>query len=145
MSPEEKDGVHRMVRETVSRLQKSSTSPAHVGARYAKLINLLWKRPPKQTSESAKRNQNGNRLSIASVTQQSEITADTGQSVPIPINTFSWLDLDSVGDFAVQNSTTNFSPGYGDMSFVQDELGAIPIDGIDSQQWLNDNVPGYVF
>ena len=145
MSAEEKDGVRRMVVETVTRLQKSSTSTAHVGARYAKLISLLWKRPPKQNDESQVKGQDGSSLGSRNVSGTNIPSAGVPNVTGMPLSTFSWLDLDSVGNFAAQNNATNFSPGYADLNFMPEDLAAVTVDGIDSQQWFNDTNPGYVF
>lgn len=133
-----------MVIETVSRLQKSSTSRAHVGARYAKLINLLWRRPPKQNiGDATKPSANGTGLNGINNTQQNQQAMNIMDG-SFPLNTFSWLDLDSVGTFASQNNGTNFSPSYADLAFMQEDMNAA-LDGMDSQQWFNDSTPGYVF
>ena len=55
MSNEEKEGVRRMVVETIWRLRKSDTEPAHVGSRYARLISLLWRRPPRRPPTASAR------------------------------------------------------------------------------------------
>ena len=147
MSSEEKDGVRRMVVETVTRLQKSSTSTAHVGARYAKLINLLWKRPPKQNDDSQTKapSSSSNAENHAGGGSDAPAMSTASGTAGIPINAFSWLDLDSVGNFAAQNNASGFSSGFADLSFVPEELNAVTMDGINSQQWFNDTNPGYIF
>ena len=149
MSPEEKDGVRRMVIETVARLQRSSTSPNHVGAQYARLINLLWRRPPKQTNEQSTKKHNGvDSAEDGQHPASQPVVGLVNGTMPLP--TFSWLDLDSVGNFAAQNNSDNgVSPSYTDFSFIPEGLGPGPVvalpDGVDSQQWFNDNTPSYVF
>ena len=144
MSTEERDGVRRMVIETVSRLQKSSTSPAHVGARYAKLINLLWRRPPKQgNAETTKANANGTDLNGVNTNQHNQPIMNVVDG-SFPLHTFSWLDLDSVGIFATQNNGTGISPSYADLAFMPDDMN-VALEGVDSQQWFNDSTPNYVF
>jgi hypothetical protein len=141
MSNEEKEAVRRMVIETVSRLQKSSTSPTHVGARYAKLINLLWRRPPKHNpADTAKTTSTSNTITNTQADQNAMNMIDNN----IPLGTFSWLDLDSVGNFATQNNANNFSPNYPDLAFMPEDVN-VALEGVDSQQWFNDTTPNYVF
>ena len=145
MSSEEKDGVRRMVIETVARLQKSSTSAAHVGSRYARLISLLWKRPPKQNSDGVGKTQRGETIDGTNTGQPEQPVMGNTVGGGMPLNTFSWLDLDSVGTFAAQNTANPFSPGFTDFNYVPEDLNAVTGPGIDSQQWFNDTGPNYVF
>lgn len=47
MTDEERTGVRRMISHTIDRLQKASTGAGHMGSRYARLLQLLWRKAPK--------------------------------------------------------------------------------------------------
>ena len=41
-----------MINHTIDRLQKASTGAGHMGGRYARLLQLLWRKVPKATNSS---------------------------------------------------------------------------------------------
>ena len=95
--------------ETFERLQKASACENDIGERYSRLIKLLWRKPPGRGSIAEPIE---NTRALAAHANLSH-TNDAGQpdhamfdtSIPQPsINTFSWLDLGAVGDFAITNN-----------------------------------------
>ncbi|KFZ07856.1 hypothetical protein V502_09689 [Pseudogymnoascus sp. VKM F-4520 (FW-2644)] len=90
LGSQEKVGVRRMIKDSISRLRAGSVRPGEFGLRYAQLLELLWR----QTDE--------------------EVAQRDGTTIPVtdphpalmvqrpPINApdeFSWLDLQAVGEF----------------------------------------------
>ncbi|PMD27036.1 hypothetical protein NA56DRAFT_667506 [Hyaloscypha hepaticicola] len=51
MTEEERTFVRRMITQTIERLQKASMNANHMGNRYARLLQLLWRKPPKHPSK----------------------------------------------------------------------------------------------
>lgn len=139
MSKEERDAVTRMVGETVICLRKSSTNASHIGTRYAKLITLLWRRPPKQKRPKPDTEQeatpNGTKYQ-PTFECQDQVGGD------LSLNAFSWLDLSAVGDFATRNNSTALSfPDFGLEDTNNDYINGF----VDNQQWFNDQSPSFVF
>ena len=177
MSNEEKEGARRMVVETIIRLRKSNTEPAHVGSRYARLISLLWRRPPRRqpTANSVSAavaaaatagGLHGHALApngigaaaaaaaaataAAAMDEEANLNQTATDSLEVTngdfsLNTFSWLDLDSVGHFATANNDA--SPSFADVPPpVEDGNGMVfGMHAIDSQQWFNDRPQDLVF
>jgi hypothetical protein len=48
MTEEERTGVRHMINLTIERLEKASVGANHMGSRYARLLRLLWRKPPKR-------------------------------------------------------------------------------------------------
>ncbi|KAK5107294.1 hypothetical protein LTR62_001423 [Meristemomyces frigidus] len=120
MGGDTRGSVKRMITDTVDKLQRASACTHDVGDRYSRLIRLLWRKPPAQTTMSepkvdAQRPnlphlQPTNSHDTATNNMQPVDPAQTGMydatnnnNFP-SINTFSWLDLPAVGDFATQNN-----------------------------------------
>lgn len=85
MTEEERTFVRRMITQTIERLQKASMNVNHMGSRYARLLQLLWRKPPKHPSKGHNQRQgqstidsrinpsnNPNDPSSASQTQQQQ-------------------------------------------------------------------------
>lgn len=119
----DRNDVKRMIADTVERLQRASTCVNDVGDRYSKLIRLLWRKPPVK---------DGPRMSVApqnmgepsgsgggsggmSSTSSDHVPDQVGfdpnqQMLPLnAINTFSWLDLQGVENFATSNNSISGS------------------------------------
>lgn len=107
----ERGSVKRMIADTIDRLQKASACSNDVGDRYSKLIKLLWRKPPGRMSVAE-----GADITRPATAQPRgvPITANNGgneqteqlmyENGPTNLNTFSWLDLPAVGDFAITNN-----------------------------------------
>lgn len=109
MGGDTRGSVKRLISDTMDNLQKSSACANDVGDRYSRLIRLLWRKAP------------GHRGSIADPSDITRpATAQNGgppgqerpgeanpmDTAPPSINQFSWLDLNAVGDFAVENNNS---------------------------------------
>ena len=157
MSNEEKEGVRRMVVETILRLRKSNTEPAHIGTRYARLISLLWRRSPRRAT-NASLVEGATNGAVGANGQPAQVPVDAEGNLnqtatdslevtngDFSLNTFSWLDLDSVGNFATANSEA--SPSFADIGQAVDGQNGVVfgMQPIDSQQWFNDRPQDLVF
>lgn len=97
----------RLITDAIDRLQKASACSNDVGDRYSRLIRLLWRKPPGRQSiaEGADITRPTTAQGRNSIAVNG--TNDNGDQVmyeAAPINSFSWLDLGAVGDFAVTNN-----------------------------------------
>ncbi|PKS05484.1 hypothetical protein jhhlp_008862 [Lomentospora prolificans] len=117
LRPEADKIVRRAVDVTISRFQKSAVHPHSPGYRYAKLLYLLWHKPPRKA---------GNKEAATDAAGQ----RDTHQGLNFPeqnrgvvtpvafgsLDQFSWRDLGSVGQFIASDGSipdNNFaSPGF---------------------------------
>ena len=88
MTDEERTGVRRMINHTIDRLQKVSTGTGHMGARYARLLQLLWRKVPKPESSSLATNNTARQYSTqpANPNQPFLSQAYTPQSNFIPLS-----------------------------------------------------------
>ncbi|KAH8657700.1 hypothetical protein BX600DRAFT_468025 [Xylariales sp. PMI_506] len=119
-------GIRRAVRESIIRLQKSSTNRHSIGQRYARSLRLLWRRSGKEGGRNGLGDANndasaavfGHGPPSSSVTQDSPsetyllaqrygVESEGGDVQPIDqldhLNGFSWWDLDSLGQFITNN------------------------------------------
>lgn len=110
MAGDKGKNIKRLISDTLDNLQKSSACANDIGDRYSRLIRLLWRKPPGR----------GGRNSIVDPGEPAQMTSNPGGPVgmgdshpampldapPPSINTFSWLDLGAVGDFAVENNNS---------------------------------------
>jgi hypothetical protein len=133
MGSSDRSAVRELIPKTMENLQRSSACPNDVGERYAKLLRLLWSRRPGRGSvidpadilQAVKNssmglnsgngggmnnnNGSGGTSDISSSTNNNPMAArstdfpDANDPVPPSINTFSWLDLGAVGDYAIEN------------------------------------------
>ncbi|GAB7365072.1 hypothetical protein MBLNU230_g5853t1 [Neophaeotheca triangularis] len=149
MAGDNRDNVKTLIAETVDRLQKASACANDVGERYARLIRLLWRRPPgggrSKTSKSSTATNNSNTNSNSTNPPSNPRTFSNSNPTSTPsqhnqslqtqnphsqnllyptdshqqqqsqnlhrpsINTFSWLDLPAVGEFATNNNDGSIS------------------------------------
>lgn len=94
MVPSEEAKVQGLVSRTTEVLKQASAGADDIGARYSRLLELLWKAKPS--------------MSTAETPQNSDFTMQTTLPNPVsdhtymdfsPANDFSWLDLEAVGDY----------------------------------------------
>lgn len=96
--------MRRSITETIERLKKSSTGPADMGHRYSRLLQLLWRKAPQQGSNDQQEQ------GVSNGTQRPTNKEATGpleenevQQTINPLGAFSWRDLDSVGQFVIND------------------------------------------
>jgi hypothetical protein len=142
MTEEERIGVKRMIIQTIERLQKASVGSNHMGSRYARLLQMLWRKAPKRTDPRESHRQSiDTRMQGQGILQdpnnagpgapfdpnQQFMGMNQGQMGIAPPGTFSWLDLGATWNFASQNnhSASASSAEMDDASF---ETGLSPFD-----------------
>ena len=131
----DRSSVKRMITDTIERLEKASANVNDVGDRYSKLIRLLWRKPPSKE---------GPRPSISHILDQGNSASggleqqhleqqgyDFNQQAPplSSINTFSWLDLQGVENFATNNNSIS-NPGSSSMEGMDVYDDGPAVDGI---------------
>jgi hypothetical protein len=107
MGGDSRNTIKRMITDTMDRLSKASACANDVGDRYSRLVRLLWRRPPGRASiaegaEMARAGADPYRMSISGAAMNDQ--PDQTMYEPAPINSFSWLDLGAIGDFAITNN-----------------------------------------
>jgi hypothetical protein len=125
MTDEERASIRRLINLTIERLQKASAGAHHMGSRYARLLQMLWRKNPKKapphdvTTQSIDERLQTNALppshmpnfdpNIHPSFQQHQLPQTSMMSYPGAGtgngNTFSWLDLGAAWSFATQNNT----------------------------------------
>ena len=108
MGGDTRGSIKRMINDAIDRLQKASACTNDVGDRYSRLIRLLWRKPPGRLSV-AEGAQDITRPGTASGRQSIAGNGNNEQGEQVmyeaaPLNSFSWLDLGAVGDFAITNN-----------------------------------------
>lgn len=134
MTEEERTGVRHLINQTIERLQRASVGANHMGSRYARLLQLLWRKAPKRSQPT--RQSIDSRLNTSAPSQSQNHPSDQSQpqhnhydqiSYPLqnpnfggmashqPAAGFSWLDLGATWNFATQNGNTSSSGSAGDV------------------------------
>ncbi|KAJ5515064.1 Transcription factor [Penicillium fimorum] len=100
MVPSEEAKVQGLVSRTTEVLKQASAGADDVGARYARLLELLWK--PKSTPTDTQQNSD-----FSLQTALPNPVTDPGYMQFSPANDFSWLDLEAVGDYVSGDQISN--------------------------------------
>ena len=155
MGASDRSAVRDLIPKTMENLQRSSACPNDVGDRYAKLIRLLWSRRPARGSIAMPADVSranaaaAAAAAAASAAEQAPApphhpTTTTQfpnpmEAAPPSINTFSWLDLGAVGDFAIENTGSL----TGSMMDNLDRFDDSSADGFSQSQFETTyNLPG---
>lgn len=120
MTEQEQVGVRRMIQDTISRLQRASTNRHHMGAKYSRLLHMLWRATPSKDDRNA----------MASPEAQH--------------GAFSWLDLDAVGNFATHNNSTTASVTDFD-DLIGDLNNPVNMTLFTDYRWLSDDNMNMIF
>lgn len=147
MTDEERNGVRRMISQTIERLQKAGVGNNHMGSRYARLLQLLWRKAPKRTDTRDPTSHTQSidiRLHPPHNTSSSNPQYDPNNQFSVinqgggggmggmnPPGTFSWLDLGATWNFATQNNSVGGSVGELSDEGLVNEQGLSPFDGLD--------------
>lgn len=152
MTDEERAGVRRMIDQTISRLQKASMGANHMGSRYARLIQLLWRKAPissdrrkpslPQTMEGGLKDPYADISSLQPGFDPNQ--GSVGNMGFTPSGTFSWLDLGATWNFATQNNS--ISGGSPDDGMIDTGMNLMDMRGLMSDYSLleRDN-PNLIF
>lgn len=149
MTEEERNGVRHMINQTIERLQKASVGANHMGSRYARLLQLLWRKAPKRKTDRSGQHVYGMDgqlgLGQSSSNNQQHTSFDPSGTGNFPENmgmgniganeqfqsrpggAFSWLDLGATWNFATQNNTLGGSTGDSDNELML-ESGLSPFE-----------------
>ncbi|KJY01426.1 transcription factor C6 like protein [Zymoseptoria brevis] len=119
LASDEEQSVRRMIKETVSRLERSGIGTQHPGSRYAQLLKLLWEKVERKERRSFKPStaslhnpyrpnsmggagaSSGRRPSSSAAS--AAITPNSPSTTEV-MGDFSWTDLDAIGNFAVNGN-----------------------------------------
>lgn len=129
-----------MIQQTIERLEKASVGANGMGSRYARLLQLLWRKAPKRNRDPQP---SDGKYNINPAHTQYD---QTGGFTPIHLNgvngssqfqtqprqagtgTFSWLDLGATWNFATQNNSTTASQGGESVDLDVNGIGGIGMD-----------------
>lgn len=123
MAYEERTGIGYMIDQTINRLQMASTGKNHMGSRYARLLQLLWRKTPTPADYhkalQPKPIEDGLKqldpVASSSSPWFDQSQGSVGEVSFVPSDTFSWLDLGATWSFATQNNNMNECPLDDDM------------------------------
>ncbi|KAG5915166.1 hypothetical protein E4U53_004525 [Claviceps sorghi] len=122
ISSEGDRGVQRAIHGTITQLQKTSNNPQSLGRRYATSLRLLWRKAtakhanmnattrsepatePPAPPPAVDQHERQDRAVAPLTSAKSAVEMD-------PLSGFSWRDLDSLGQFIVNNTSSNMTDG----------------------------------
>ncbi|KPM46114.1 hypothetical protein AK830_g405 [Neonectria ditissima] len=135
-------GIRRTIHETILRLQKTSTSRQGLGQRYARSLRLLWQKSVGRRKQRAENVEAPGERSATTIQHAPNLepTAtgyqDMGPGLD-PLNSFSWKNLDSLGQFITCDLVTLPTDGM----ITTPELDSVPdltgVPGMDTRGWYN--------
>lgn len=100
MTDLEERHVRQLVFQAMEVLRRASVSAQDPGSRYARLLELLWMKPPKGSAPTQPPVHSPAGTSDAPLSSTGSIKIDAaGHMQHSPANDFSWLDLGAVGDY----------------------------------------------
>lgn len=108
MTHPEEMSVRDLITRTTDVLKRASAGPDDIGARYARLLELLWKPKPVPTTSPAATHRSNELVSAFP-----NAFPDQNYVYFSPANDFSWLDLEAVGDYVSGDQIT----GAGTLAF----------------------------
>ncbi|KAL4740475.1 hypothetical protein BDV11DRAFT_204260 [Aspergillus similis] len=113
MLPAEEMNVRGLVTRTTEVLKRASAGPDDIGARYSRLLELLW-RPKATAPASPAGTQQSNDIVMQNTNPISHcMPGQDGYVHFSPANDFSWLDLEAVGDYVSGDpGTLSLEPKY---------------------------------
>lgn len=166
MSSKERSSIRDMINQTIDRLQETSIDAKHMGSRYSRLLQLLWRKAPqKNDTRDILTQATDSRFQIPQPAAQGADmlqTHATGLFSGMDMNagddtmaqgygngTFSWLDLGAAWTFATQNNSTSISIRDMDDMVGDSSSGLTPYD-MDLNQMtdyrlLADDNPNLIF
>lgn len=135
-------GIRRTIHETILRLQKTSSSRQSLGQRYARSLRLLWQKSlGRRKTRTGNVETPGDRATTAiQHVPNLEATAtgyqDMGPGLD-PLSSFSWKNLDSLGQFITCDLVTLPTDGM----ITTPELDSVPdmagVPSLDTGEWYN--------
>ncbi|QDS76995.1 hypothetical protein FKW77_005947 [Venturia effusa] len=134
-------GVLRSIKVTIDRLQRSATCLNSLGRRYARLLYLLWRKPPEQNERHTENNR-GSQIEAASSTEHSNPEQNFGKTSDIsgpdldPLAGFSWRDLEAVGQFLTNDTSNPDGLMFHSPGFESEQMG-IPGEAEGTVDWYD--------
>ncbi len=117
----EEQSVREMILQTMEVLRRASLSPQDAGARYARLLELLWHKPRSGTVTGPPAHHRSDSQHSGS------LVVDAGGYMQFsPANDFSWLDLEAVGDY-VSGEQLGGANMLAPMAAYQDQPAFVPL------------------
>ncbi|KAF7717162.1 Fungal Zn(2)-Cys(6) binuclear cluster domain-containing protein [Penicillium ucsense] len=145
MLPSEEAKVQGLVARTTEVLKRASAGPDDIGARYSRLLELLW-RPKTQPTASRSAEPRGSTDFQLQSALANPVSDPTYMDFS-PAHDFSWLDLEAVGDYVSGDQTPG---GLLGLDVFQNE--AIPYQGgqdrsqfWQSSAWMGDMSSNLLF
>jgi hypothetical protein len=148
MSDAERSDIRDMANKTMDVLQKASAGANHMGSRYSRLLQLLWrkKRPPREHRrlQSIDNVLQSPPDQTAGISNADVYDPNTYGGLQIPhgstgyTTTFSWLDLGAACSYATQNDTISGSGGE-----MEDVLGDTGSSGISPYEMNFNTIAAY--
>ncbi|KAH6657650.1 fungal-specific transcription factor [Truncatella angustata] len=133
--------VRRAVRETIQRLQKTSSNRHSLGNRYARSLQLLWRRPSSKAKPGPGSDMTSHRTSVTIAQNPSPgLFRPAGNSNQVDLdqlNGFSWWDLDSLGQFIANDQTANFTDGVMSTPDMESENSVSGIESSTAGLWYS--------
>ena len=153
MGGDTRGSIKRMITDAIDKLQQASACANDVGDRYSRLIRLLWRKHPGRGSVAE-----GADITRPATAQAGETVAANHNNAPPPdqipydsnnVNTFSWLDLPAVGDFALTNNDSLSGSYDGLDRFDDSSTEGFPVFDqtlmIPQYNWDNISPSGIIF
>lgn len=106
---DEETEVRNLITQTTERLKRASASPDDLGSRYARLLELLW-RPRSAPPVSSPEIRLNSEIELSNA--MPSLVPDANYMNLSPSNDFSWLDLESVGNFVSGTHVLGVQPFY---------------------------------
>jgi len=159
MTDDERSGVRIMIHQTIERLNKASAGANHMGSRYSRLLQLLWRKAPKKknSTDAPYMPSNDGQLkpidNVAVNGASNPVESTTfntmrmtgSQSGITPSGTFSWLDLGATWSFATQNNSVSGSAGEMDDILGNSEMSPFDVNLLTDYRLLNDDNTELIF
>jgi len=139
MTDQEERQVRQLVFQAMDVLKRASVSAQDPGSRYARLLELLWLKPTKPSTQIHHPVQSP-AASDAQLSSSGSVRVDAqGYMQYSPANDFSWLDLEAVGDFVSGDQMAgNGVQLLAPMAGFQTTPGYMPGGG-QGMQWQQNN------
>ncbi|KAM5344906.1 hypothetical protein ACJ41O_010768 [Fusarium nematophilum] len=133
-------GVRRAIHETISRLQKTSSNRQGLGQRYARSLRLLWQKTLEKPRSRSRGAGSGSAADSVAMAGLEILGAEAGPSTCEfqpgldPMNSFSWKDLDSLGQFISGDGISLSNDGFITTPEL-DSVQGIEGDGLGAGVW----------
>ena len=121
----ERKDVPEIIAATVKKLKEASVSPNDTGARYARLLELLWKkaRPSQEDENIAASHLSRHATTPTPFSPRPSESGSTGLYGFSPANGFSWLDLGGTADYISATEQYTYAPQPVQRAEYEEQFG----------------------